>query len=154
MGTLLGVGVSHVFQQRALVRGERFTRAEQLRQERLQVYSSFAGALMMYRRAQMERWLICNGGEFEESHAALRARAFDLRVEVYEGLFRVRLVTGGAQAGPEGAAEAEAALERAQEALDCITRIPKAEGREEFLAFCTEAKEAVNDFVALAKNHL
>ncbi|MER7175762.1 hypothetical protein [Streptomyces mesophilus] len=143
VGTLLGVGVSQAFQQRALARSERFARAEQLRQERLHVFSSYAGALMTYRRAQMERWLICNGGEFEETHAALRARAFDLRVEVYEGLFRVQLVAG--EAG---------ATELAQEALDRITLIPKAGGRDEFNAFCTEAKQAVNAFVAAAKGHL
>ncbi|WP_415949976.1 hypothetical protein [Streptomyces sp. KLOTTS4A1] len=143
LGTLLGVVVSQGYQKRALVRGEKFARGEQLRQERLQVYSAYAGALMMYRRAQMERWLICNGGEFEETHAALKARAFDLRVEVYEGLFRLRLITEG----PE-------VPEAAQRALDLVSLIPKAEGREDFDARTARAKAAVNALVAVAKEKL
>ncbi|MFI6940486.1 hypothetical protein ACIBI4_14535 [Streptomyces sp. NPDC050418] len=143
VGTLLGVGVSQLLQQRSVARSERFTRTEQVRQERLQVYSSFAGSLMMYRRAQMERWLICNGGEFEESDAALRARAFDLRMEVYEGLFRVRLVTTGS-----------AAADAAQEAMEVISRIPKAADEDAYVALAREAKQKVTAFVTVAKDHM
>ncbi|MFC7841047.1 hypothetical protein [Streptomyces sp. NPDC057382] len=46
LGTLLGSGVSLAFQQRTVVRSHQFTRREKLRQDRLEAYSAYAGALV------------------------------------------------------------------------------------------------------------
>ncbi len=143
-GTLLGVGVSQLFQQRALARAERFARSEALRQERLQVYSAYAGALFNYLRAQMDRWLAEHENrEFDSTQAGLKARVFDQRQGVNEVLYRVRLVTDR----PDLA-------ERARTALDKVARVPKAVGREEYTAYYRAAEEAIDEFVEFAKDRL
>ncbi|MBC9716409.1 hypothetical protein H9Y04_28130 [Streptomyces sp. TRM66268-LWL] len=144
VGTLLGVGVSQLFQQRALARTERFAQTERLRQERLQVYSAYAGALFNYLRAQMDRWLLDHEQrEFDATKAGLKARSFDQRGQVNEALYRVRLVTDR----PELA-------QFAQTALDKVARIPGAADREEYTAAYRAAEEAIDGFVALAKEHV
>ncbi|MFJ3310885.1 hypothetical protein ACIPSA_49725 [Streptomyces sp. NPDC086549] len=46
LGTLLGSGITLAFQQRTTDRSHQFTRREKLRQERLDAYSAYAGALV------------------------------------------------------------------------------------------------------------
>jgi hypothetical protein len=50
LGTLLGSRLTLAFQQRTTDKGHQFTRHERLRQERLDAYSAYAGALINYRR--------------------------------------------------------------------------------------------------------
>ena len=50
LGTLLGSGITLVFQQRAVDKGHDFAQKERLRQERLDAYSAYASALINYRR--------------------------------------------------------------------------------------------------------
>ncbi|MFE0930627.1 hypothetical protein ACFW4O_30810 [Streptomyces mutabilis] len=54
LGTLLGSGLTYLFQRQTMNRSEQFTRNERLRQERIAAYSAFAGALANYRRGQMD----------------------------------------------------------------------------------------------------
>lgn len=58
IGTLLGSGITHFFQSRAAERSEQFARAERLRQERIDAYCAYAGALLDYRRVLVHRWFV------------------------------------------------------------------------------------------------
>ncbi|NGO79153.1 hypothetical protein G6045_26375 [Streptomyces sp. YC504] len=143
LGTLLGVGVSHLFQARSLRRAEVFSRAERLRQERMEAYTAFAAALVALRRAQTERWLLDRGKPFDEGEPAMRARAFDLRNEAYDALFRVQLVT-----------ERPELVRRAEAVLEVVGRIKQARDEAEFDVRRVEAKQQIHAFVAEAKGHL
>ena len=55
LGTLGGATASYLFQGKISERNESKARDEQLRQERLAVYSSFAGAVMELRGIQHDR---------------------------------------------------------------------------------------------------
>jgi hypothetical protein len=46
LGTLLGSGITLLFQQRGVDKSHDFTQKERLRQERLDAYSAYAGALI------------------------------------------------------------------------------------------------------------
>lgn len=56
LGTLLGSGITLAFQQRTTDMSQQFTRREKLRQERLDAYSTYAGALVNYRRCLVHLW--------------------------------------------------------------------------------------------------
>lgn len=56
LGTLLGSGITLAFQQRTTEKGHQFARDERLRQERLDAYSIYAGALVNYRRCLVHLW--------------------------------------------------------------------------------------------------
>ncbi|WP_269855624.1 hypothetical protein [Streptomyces sp. RPT161] len=60
LGTLLGSTVTHAFQRRTAERAARLTRDEKLRQERIDAYCGYAGALLEYRRVLVQRWFVVN----------------------------------------------------------------------------------------------
>ncbi|PAZ13482.1 hypothetical protein CLM62_24250 [Streptomyces sp. SA15] len=95
VGTLLGVTVTHYFQGRALKRTEGFARDERLRQERLQAYSAYAGALVSYRRVLVARWSYEHEPGHEDDNRAAQARSDDLRSQAEQTLFRVEMLAGG-----------------------------------------------------------
>ncbi|MDG4858331.1 hypothetical protein P8605_09225 [Streptomyces sp. T-3] len=143
LGTLLGVGVTHAFQRRALARSEAFARDERLRQERMDAYSSYAGTLINYRRSLIERRMLQDGHDFEEDATAMRARSYDLRTQAYEALFRVQMVT-----------DKPGLATQAQDALDVVALIHKADDDDEFVARRDTAKRQIYAFVAAAKVHV
>ncbi|NUR67981.1 MAG: hypothetical protein HOQ47_19700 [Streptomyces sp.] len=93
LGTLLGAGVTHTFQQRALVRSEEFARDERLRKERLDAYCAYAGLVVSYRVALMTRWWCTHESRSAEEAKEARLRSYDMRSEVREALFRVRMLS-------------------------------------------------------------
>ncbi|WP_237720315.1 hypothetical protein [Streptomyces xiaopingdaonensis] len=95
VGTLLGAGTTHFFQLRAARRAERFARVERLRDERIDAYSAFAGALADYRRGRMDHWFARNddrGATPAEIHE-MRREAQRLRATAMEAMFRAELLT-------------------------------------------------------------
>ncbi|MDN3023318.1 hypothetical protein [Streptomyces sp. S.PB5] len=92
LGTLLGVGLTHGFQQRSVARQERFARDEQRRQERLEAYSVYAGALVNYRRAVVHRWFAEHEPDREDEVQPARLRAYELRSVAQEALFRLQML--------------------------------------------------------------
>jgi hypothetical protein len=145
LGTLFGSGLTHSFQRRASRRNEQFTRNERLRQERLDAYSMYAGALLNYRRSLIDRW--CYEHEPEKSigedETQVLARSYELGSQAQEALFRVEMLTDD----PELVERAEAALKR-------VTKLHKAKDRADLKAQRTATRALIREFVAAAKRHV
>ncbi|MFJ9180500.1 hypothetical protein [Streptomyces sp. NPDC102360] len=145
LGTLLGAGLSHVLQSRTAARGQDFARAERLRQERIDAYCAFGGALANYRRGQLDRWFpehVDRPGETADVHE-LRREAFRLRASAMEAMFRVELLT---------ASPSLTAL--AQEAMASVDRIPAAGDREELRVVRDQSRGLMHDFIAASRPHV
>ncbi|MET8980650.1 hypothetical protein ABZX85_34095 [Streptomyces sp. NPDC004539] len=139
LGTLLGAGVTHRFQVRAAERAERFAHDERLRQERMDAYAAYAGALVTYRRVLLDRWFRLHVDNApEESHRA-RMEGYTLRTTAQEALFRVQMLT------PD-----EALVARAHEALELIDQLHRAPDRLELDARRDITRAAVTAFVTEA----
>lgn len=141
VGTLLGAGVTHAFQRRSIERTEQFTRAEKLRQERIDAYCAYAGALVNYRRILVDRWFsrTQNREESEET----RFRSYELRSEAQEALFRVQLLTGD-----------DELVRLAAETLDQVADVHRTDDRAELGERRRVSRDAINSFVAAAKRHV
>ncbi|QEU93650.1 hypothetical protein [Streptomyces kanamyceticus] len=142
LGTLLGAGVTHSFQRRAIERTEEFTRGEKLRQERIDAYCAYAGALVGYRRLLVDRWFRREENRHEESEAA-RFQSYELRSEAQEALFRVQLLTAD-----------DALVRQAAAALEDVAEVHKAADRDALAERRRVSREAINSFVAAAKRHV
>jgi hypothetical protein len=141
LGTLLGAGVTHSFQRRTAERTEAFTRAEKLRQERIDAYCAYAGALVNYRRVLMDRWF--SRAENREDSEEARFRSYEMRSEAHETLFRVQLLTADEQL-----------ISQAWQTLDTVSDLHKAADREELAERSRGSRQAINAFVATAKRHI
>ncbi|MEU6122998.1 hypothetical protein [Streptomyces sp. NPDC047123] len=142
LGTLLGAGVTHSFQRRSIERTERFTRAERLRQERIDAYCAYAGALVNYRRTLVDRWFGRTEPARRESDE-LRLRSYEMRSEAQEALFRVQLLTGD-----------DELVRLAWETLDVVAEVHQTDDRGELAERRRVSREAINSFVAAAKQHV
>ncbi|WP_405490460.1 hypothetical protein [Streptomyces sp. NBC_00096] len=145
LGTLLGSGVTFAFQQRVAERGHEFTRSEKLRQERLDAYTSYAGALVNFRRTLVHLWFCTYAqpyGQYEDP-SAVNARSHELRSSSQEALFRLQMLTGD-----------EALSTRAQALFDDIAVLHKTESREEFDIRRDRTREGIGGLVAAAKRQL
>ncbi|MEU5832858.1 hypothetical protein ABZ820_04090 [Streptomyces diacarni] len=139
VGTLLGSVITHVFQRLASQRGEDFTRAETLRQERVAVYSAFAAATEDYRRGQADRWYRRKENPDGPAYVTARDEAHRLRTVARQELYRVRLVTdrGDVQSA-------------AFRAYDCVRDVSDATEQEAHDAKDAAAKEGIEAFVNAA----
>ncbi|MEU1018673.1 hypothetical protein ABZ383_08350 [Streptomyces sp. NPDC005900] len=142
LGTLLGAGVTHVFQRGAIARTEDFTRREKLRQERVDAYSAYAGALVNYRRVLLDRWFSRHENRPEDGVES-RFRSYELRSAAQEALFRVELLT-----------EDDELAGLARRALDAVTDLHKARDRDELTERRVVSLGAVDAFVSAAKRHV
>ncbi|WP_237773397.1 MULTISPECIES: hypothetical protein [Streptomyces] len=142
LGTLLGAGVTHAFQRRAIERTEQFTRAEKLRQERIDAYCAYAGALVNYRRVLVDRWFSRAGNRTEESEET-RFRSYELRSEAQEALFRVQLLTTD-----------DALVRLAAQTLDQVADVHRTDDRAELGERRRVSRDAINSFVSEAKRHV
>ncbi|MFF6991001.1 hypothetical protein [Streptomyces sp. NPDC010273] len=143
LGTLLGSGITLAFQQRTTDRSHEFARREKLRQERLDAYSVYAGALLNYRRCLVHLWFCEHEQPPPEDADAVRIRAYDLRSNAQEALFRVQMLTND-----------EAMSTTAEEVLADITMLPKADNRVEFDALRVRTRDAISRLVGQSKQHL
>ncbi|MGA4849564.1 hypothetical protein ACOBQB_26135 [Streptomyces sp. G5(2025)] len=142
LGTLLGAGVTHSFQRRAIERTEEFTRGERLRQERIDAYSAYAGALVNYRRVLMDRWFSRHENRVEDSEES-RFRSYEMRSEAQEALFRVQLLTSD-----------DDLARQAWATLDMVSDLHRAEDRDDLAERRRVSRDAINAFVAAAKRHV
>jgi type II secretory pathway pseudopilin PulG len=140
LGTLLGVGLTYLFQQRGTSRSERLARAERLRQERLDAYCGYAGALVNYRRSLMDRWFCDYEQRPADQGRQAREASYQLRSEAQEALFRVRMLT----AEPDIARLAESALEQ-------LDDLHHAEDRPEFDHRREITRDLINTFLTTAR---
>ncbi|AJT64974.1 hypothetical protein [Streptomyces chattanoogensis] len=138
IGTLLGSAVTHVFQSRAADRSERFARAERLRQERIDAYCAYAGALLDYRRVLVHRWFVVNDeNRCDEDSPALREEMYKTRYTAQEAMFRAQMVTDDAEV-----------LARAEQVMSDVTELHWAEDRETLTALRAATRQGIRDFVA------
>ncbi|MFF7394116.1 hypothetical protein ACFZAE_37455 [Streptomyces scabiei] len=143
LGTLLGSGLTLAYQQRATDRTHEFTRREKLRQERLDAYSVYAGALLNYRRSLVHLWFCEHEQPPPEDPDTVRVRAYDLRSAAQEALFRVQMLT------------ADDELSRTAEAvLADVTAVLKTDDRAEFDARRVRTRDAIALLISTAKQHL
>ncbi|ARZ65761.1 hypothetical protein SMD11_0094 [Streptomyces albireticuli] len=143
LGTLLGAGITHAFQQRATARGERSARQERLRQERFDAYCSYAGALVNYRRSLIHRWHCEHEDPPPDDVAEARRRSYELRSEAQEALFRVQMLT-----------DDEALTALAWRAFERVGKLHQIDSREELEGRRQEARELIEELVNAARQHV
>ncbi|MEU8619866.1 hypothetical protein [Streptomyces sp. NPDC048623] len=138
VGTLLGVVATHWFQGRAAERTAALARTEQLRQERITTYSTFAGAVVDYRQSQNDRWFKAHREPGSEEAEQSRYASYRQRTAARQALFRVQLICED----PATRRRAEAAFEATHcmhEATDDTDRVRRSDEAKEALALFIEA---------------
>jgi hypothetical protein len=144
IGTLLGSGITHFFQSRAADRSERFARAERLRQERIDAYCAYAGALLDYRRVVVHRWFVLNEEDrCDEDSPELREEMYKTRYTAQEAMFRAQMVTDD----PE-------ILDRTEEVMSAVTELHWARDREAITDLRTTTRQGIRDFIAATVRHV
>ncbi|MFE6824834.1 hypothetical protein [Streptomyces sp. NPDC057690] len=143
LGTLFGSGITLAFQQRTADRSHQFTRREKLRQERLDAYSVYAGALVNYRRCLVHLWFCENEQPPPEDPDAVRIRAYDLRSNAQEALFRVQMLT-----------DDETLSRAAENVLADVTVLSKTDSRTELDDARARTRDNISRLVREAKQHL
>ncbi|MEU5308734.1 hypothetical protein [Streptomyces sp. NPDC021562] len=142
VGTLLGSAVTYAFQRNASAQERLFVSQQQLRADRMAVYSDFAGALTEFRRAQQDRWHRREadpGGA--TTYPEARSEAHRLRGVALHALFRVQLI-----------ASARPLIDTAQEAYALTSTLHKAADKTELAALATQAREVLERFVQFASS--
>ncbi|WP_372347333.1 hypothetical protein [Streptomyces sp. KL116D] len=145
LGTLLGAGLSHLLQSRTATRAEEFTLRERLRQERIDAYCAFGGALANYRRGQLDYWFPLHDDRSDDTADLheLRREAQRLRAAAMEALFRVELLTDDA-----------ALIAQGREALGAVARIPTATDRDALQTVRHTSRAGIQDFIAASRRHV
>lgn len=143
LGTLLGSGLTLAFQQRTTDRSHEFARREKLRQERLDAYSVYAGALINYRRCLVHLWFCEHEQPPPEDPDTVRIRAYDLRSSAQEALFRAQMLTDDA-----------ALSQSAGTVLSDITALSKTEDRARFDEHRLATLDGITHLIMTAKQHL
>jgi hypothetical protein len=143
LGTLFGSGITLAFQQRTADRSNQFTRREKLRQERLDAYSVYAGALVNYRRCLVHLWFCENEQPPPEDPDAVRIRAYDLRSNAQEALFRVQMLT-----------DDETLSRAAEDVLADVTVLSKSDSRTELDDARARTRDDISRLVRATKQHL
>ncbi|KUL35534.1 hypothetical protein ADL22_27285 [Streptomyces sp. NRRL F-4489] len=138
LGTLLGSVVTHLFQRRSADRSEHFARAERLRQERIDAYCAYAGALLDYRRVLVHRWFVRHEGErCGEDTPELREEVYKNRYAAQEAMFRAQMVSDD----PE-------ILGLTERIMAAVTEIHWADDRDALDALRDTTRQGIRDFVA------
>nr|WP_202497645.1 hypothetical protein [Streptomyces sp. SID5469] len=143
MGTLLGSGITLAFQRSTAERSHEFTRREKLRQERLDAYSAYAGALVNYRRCLVHLWFCIHEQPPPGDADEVRIRAYDLRSNTQEALFRVQMLT-----------DDEALSQSAEAVLTDVTGLYKTDSRSELDERRAQTRDDISHLVRAAKQHL
>lgn len=144
VGTLLGSGITHFFQSRATDRNERFARAERLRQERIDAYCAYAGALLDYRRVLVHRWFVVHGDEpCAADTPELREEIYKNRYAAQEAMFRAQMVTDD----PE-------ILDRSERVMSAVTELHWAPDLEALTALRATTRQGIREYVTASSRHV
>ncbi|MGW7049604.1 hypothetical protein ACWGDT_44550 [Streptomyces avermitilis] len=143
LGTLLGSGLTLAFQHRTTDKGHQFTRHERLRQEQLDAYCAYAGALINYRRCLVHLWFCEREQPPHEDPGVVRVRAYDLRSSAQEALFRVQMLT-----------DDETLSETAEAVLEDVTALGKTDSRTELDQRRVKTRDDISRLVRASKRHL
>ncbi|GGN40159.1 hypothetical protein [Streptomyces fuscichromogenes] len=139
LGTLLGVAMTHLFQRRSAANDQLFATQQQLRSERMSVYSDFAGAVTEFRRGQQDRWHRKNEDPDSPARFEARVEAYRLRGIALHALFRVQLI-----------ASSHEVVSAARHAYTVTDQVHSAADKTELSAVGAQARDALEDFVKLA----
>lgn len=142
-GTLLGVVVTHFFQRTSSQQAQGFALGQQLRSERLTVYSDFAGTVTELRRGQQDRWHRRREDAEGPDHFEARTESYRLRGVALHALFRVQLIAGSPQV-----------VDAARAAYDQTSVIHQAADTSELRANGERARESLEQFIVLASTDL
>ncbi|MGY5128517.1 hypothetical protein [Streptomyces nigrescens] len=144
VGTLLGSGITHVFQRRSADRSEQFARAERLRQERIDAYCAYAGALLEYRRILVHRWFVLHEDDrCGEDTPELREEVYKTRYSAQEAMFRAQMVSDD----PE-------ILDRSEQVMSATTELHWARDRETLTELRATTRQGIRDFIAATSRHV
>ncbi|MFD8384125.1 hypothetical protein ACFV2X_37370 [Streptomyces sp. NPDC059679] len=143
LGTVLGSGVTYVFQRRTTERGEHFARAEKLRQERIDAYCAYAGALLNYRRVLIQRWFVTHENRPDEDTPELGEHVYEMRYAAQEAMFRAQMLS-----------DDPALVELAERLMSYVTELHKAEDRAQLDDIRQRTRQGVRDFIAAATPHV
>lgn len=141
-GTLLGSVATYWIQRSTVRQQEGLARAERLRQERVEAFTEYGGALHNYRRARQDRWHVANG-ETTLDPDALRREVFELRAIVIERGYRVRLLV-----------TAPDLVELGDQALKAVDVIGPRASREDYAAAREVSQVAIERFVDASRDYL
>lgn len=142
-GTLLGVVVTHILQRNSSERARNFALGQQLRSERLTVYSDFAGAVTELRRGQQDRWHRRHEDAEGPEHFEARTESYRLRGVALHALFRVQLIAG-----------APAVVDAARSAYEQTSAVHQAADKGDLGANSELARESLEGFIVLASTDL
>lgn len=143
LGTILGVVVTHLFQRSSSRQAQDFTLGQQLRSERLTVYSDFAGAVTELRRGQQDRWHRRREDPDGTHHFDARTESYRLRGVALHALFRVQLIAGS-----------PAVVDAARTAYEDTSAVHQAADQRELGANGERARERLEQFIVLASTDL
>lgn len=138
-GVALGSVLTYLFQTRGTRQVQEFARDQHLRQERLAVYSEFAGVITDLRRSENDRWHREQEDPQGEPFISARDESYQLRAKATAAMCRVQLIGGDTQLG-----------ELAERALNAATEIHYAVDEEDRMARGQKARLAVQEFVTAA----
>ncbi|GAA2366412.1 hypothetical protein [Streptomyces cuspidosporus] len=143
LGTVLGSGVTHAFQRRSADRSEQFARTERLRQERIDAYCAYAGALLNYRRVLVQRWFVQHENRPDEDTPELREHVYELRYAAQEAMFRAQMLS-----------DDPALVELSERLLAHVTELHHAGDRDRLDELRERSRQGVRDFIAAATPHV
>jgi hypothetical protein len=143
IGTLCGSALTYTFQRRNTREAQAFTRGQQFWQERLAVYSEFAGALTDFRRSQNDRWHREQEDPEGAPFIAARDESYQLRAKATAAMYRVRLVGGDTKLS-----------HLAERALNATTEVHLAATEEDRAMRGEKARLALEDFLSDASSHV
>ncbi|MCH0540405.1 hypothetical protein I3F58_12655 [Streptomyces sp. MUM 203J] len=143
LGTLLGSALTHVFQQRTALRAEQSSREAHLRQERLDVYGTYAAQLVEFRQAMVHHWICVHEGRDADDEVSLRRRSYELRAGAQQALFQLQLITDAPEVNTAAA-----------EAFRAIGKLNRATDRADLDTRRESARDLIDTFVVTARRHV
>ena len=143
LGTLLGAAATHRYQLRSAQLAARTALAEKTRQERLDAYATYGGALMDYRRSLIDYCFAKREGQPEEDRLTLRRESFQLRSVAQEALFRIELLS-----------ENTDLIQAGRDALNAVATVYECNTREALRERRDASRSAVYAFITAAKGHI
>jgi hypothetical protein len=142
-GVVLGSVLTYLFQVRNNRQVQLFARDQQVRQERLNAYSEFAGIVTEFRRSENDRWHREQEDPQGELFITARDESYQLRAKAMASMCRVQLVGGDTNLN-----------QLAERALNATTEIHQAADEEDRAGRGNKARLAVQDFLLAASSHV
>jgi hypothetical protein len=143
IGTLLGSVVTYQFQRRSSEHAERASFQQQLRSERMTIYSGFAGSITEFRRSEHDWWHRKDEDNNSRACFDARAEAYHLRGVALHALVRIQLVTA-----------CEVLLDGARHTYELTAEIHHAPTETDLSARGAESRDSLEKFITLASRDI